>query len=232
MFHQKGFKTAQLQFQRVKDAFAKFEASNNAVLKKHEISPSRLDICIRVFKHEKMLELWAKNREDASYEKIREFPVSTISGTLGPKRKEGDKQTPEGFYYINMFNPNSRYHLSVGINYPNKSDRIMADKNTPGSDICIHGNTVTVGCIPITDTGIEELYAFCVEAKNNGWMIPASFFPFRMTDENITSFKSQHAYHPDCINLWEDLKTAFDYFEKHHVNPGIVFLNNGRHKIS
>ena len=80
------------------------------------------------------------------------------SGTTGPKRLQGDFQVPEGFYHINEFNPNSNYHLSMGLNYPNSSDRILSDSLRPGGEIYIHGSCVSVGCIPLNDDEIEELY--------------------------------------------------------------------------
>jgi murein L,D-transpeptidase YafK len=81
---------------------------------------------------------------------------------------EGDYQVPEGFYYINEFNPKSAYHLSLGLNYPNASDKVLSDSIKPGGDIYIHGNCVTVGCIPLQNNQIEELYVLAANAKNAG----------------------------------------------------------------
>ena len=81
---------------------------------------------------------------------------------------QGDYQVPEGFYYINEFNPNSNYHLSLGLNYPNASDRILSDSLSPGGDIYIHGSCVSVGCIPVTDEQIEEIYIIASYAKASG----------------------------------------------------------------
>ncbi|WP_368737359.1 murein L,D-transpeptidase family protein, partial [Acinetobacter pittii] len=81
--------------------------------------------------------------------------VCALSGVLGPKRKEGDYQVPEGFYYINEFRPNSNYHLALGLNYPNAADIQWSDSLHPGNEIFIHGGCITVGCIPIQDHQIE-----------------------------------------------------------------------------
>ncbi|MEJ7677428.1 MAG: L,D-transpeptidase family protein [Segetibacter sp.] len=89
-------------------------------------------------------------------------------GAIGPKRLQGDYQVPEGFYYINEFNPKSTYHLSLGINYPNASDRVLSDSIKPGGDIYIHGNCVTIGCIPLQNDQIEELYILCCNGKISG----------------------------------------------------------------
>jgi murein L,D-transpeptidase YafK len=102
------------------------------------------------------------------------------SGAMGPKRMEGDYQVPEGFYYINEFNPNSLYHLSLGLNYPNASDRILSDSSRPGNNIYIHGNCVSTGCIPISDVPIEELYYIASNVKAQGQdFIPVHVFPVR-----------------------------------------------------
>lgn len=112
------------------------------------------------------------------------YPFCASSGILGPKRKEGDRQIPEGIYYINHFNPVSNFHLSLGINYPNPSDKILSDPAQPGESFYIHGNCVTIGCIPISDDKIKELYILAVEAYNNGQVkIPVHIFPDRLPNE-------------------------------------------------
>jgi murein L,D-transpeptidase YafK len=111
------------------------------------------------FKQERMLELWTEQVDRHVH--VKNYPFTGFSGTLGPKLREGDRQIPEGIYSIEGLNPNSRYYLSIKLNYPNKFDREMAEKDgrkNPGSDIFIHGKTVTVGCIPIGDRAIEELF--------------------------------------------------------------------------
>ncbi len=95
----------------------------------------------------------------------------------------GDYQVPEGFYYINEFNPRSLYHLSLGLNYPNASDRMLCDMSQPGGDIYIHGSCVTTGCIPITDGQIEELYVLAAHAKDMGQdFIPVHIFPVNFSN--------------------------------------------------
>src|SRR5690606_11025729 len=95
---------------------------------------------------------------------VKTYPVCSSSGLPGPKRKKGDRQTPEGFYHIDRFNPQSAFHLSLGINYPNSSDKILGHSD-PGGDIFIHGSCVTIGCVPLTDDLIKEVYVLAVEAK-------------------------------------------------------------------
>lgn len=99
---------------------------------------------------------------------IKDYQICSLSGELGPKRQQGDLQVPEGFYWIDRFNPASNFYLSLGINYPNQFDRILGKSGELGGDIFIHGGCVTIGCIPITDDKIKELYLIAVEAKSNG----------------------------------------------------------------
>jgi murein L,D-transpeptidase YafK len=93
--------------------------------------------------------------------RVRSWPVLAASGTSGPKLREGDLQVPEGIYRINQLNPNSAYHLSLGLNYPNAADRARAaldGRSDLGSDIFIHGKDVSAGCLAIGDDAIEELF--------------------------------------------------------------------------
>ena len=113
-------------------------------------------IYIRSFKYDSNLEVWVKNDQKEAFKLFKSYKVCALAGTLGPKRMQGDYQVPEGFYHINEFNPNSMYHLSLGLNYPNLSDRMLSDSLQPGGDIYIHGSCVTTGCIPITDQQVEE----------------------------------------------------------------------------
>jgi murein L,D-transpeptidase YafK len=151
----------------------------------------------------------------------------------GPKRKQGDYQIPEGFYHIDRYNPYSVFYLSLGINYPNKSDRILGKKGSLGGDIFIHGDCVSIGCIPITTPKIKELYVMCVEAKNNGQKkIPVTIFPAKLTERNYKFLTERYSEDTDKLNLWKALKDGYQYFEKEKKLPGVTFLNNGRYKVS
>ena len=162
------FKQKQMSYSKVKTAYHEKEKVVLENLAKAGIKVEELEIYIRALKSEKVVELWAKSRQSKEFKLIREFAICTSSGSPGPKRKEGDMQVPEGFYYISHFNPESNFYLSLGINYPNASDKILSDKAHPGGAIYMHGNCVTIGCIPITDDKIKELYIYAVEARNNG----------------------------------------------------------------
>ena len=137
-------------------------------------------IYIRSFKYDSQLEVWVKNEISDPFQLFKTYKVCALAGSLGPKRMEGDYQVPEGFYYISDFNPRSNYYLSLGINYPNLSDKILSDSLRPGGEIYIHGSCVTVGCIPITDQQIDELYILAAYAKDQGQdFIPVHIFPIR-----------------------------------------------------
>ena len=95
-------------------------------------------VYIRSFKYDSQLEVWVKNDIKDQFKLFKTYKVCALAGTMGPKRMEGDYQVPEGFYYINEFNPRSSFYLSLGINYPNASDRILSDSISPGGEIFIH----------------------------------------------------------------------------------------------
>ena len=126
---------------------------------------------------ERELELWARPQKDSRFELIHTYKIEGMSGMPGPKRREGDDQVPEGFYRIDQFNPLSKFHLSMRINYPNASDRVLSDKSQPGSDIYIHGGNLSIGGIAMGDAGIEEL------SLRMGCGVPASC-------------RSPHRHHP------------------------------------
>ena len=119
--------------------------------------PKRL--ALLAFKQEKRLEVWAEN--SGRWALVRVFPIPAASGHAGPKLREGDRQVPEGLYRIESLNPNSSYHLSLKLNYPNEFDRQQAaaeGRANPGSDIFIHGKAVSIGCLAMGDEAIEDLF--------------------------------------------------------------------------
>ena len=224
------FKEQQLKYKRVRTAYAKKGSMVAEKLKALEIQ--NLEIYIRVFKNDDVLELWGKDRSKKKFTLIKNFEICSKSGKLGPKRKQGDYQVPEGYYHIDRFNPWSNFHLSLGINYPNRSDRILGVRGKLGGDIFIHGACVTIGCVPITDDKIRELYIYCVEAKNDGQKtIPVTIFPTKLTTINMKTLKNNYANDTEKLNLWSDLKNGFDSFNENRTLPSVSFLANGRHAV-
>ena len=113
-------------------------------------------ILLRAFKKEGTLEVWVGNSPGAPYSLIKSYSICATSGIPGPKRRFGDEQVPEGFYDLDWFNPQSNFYLSLQVSYPNAADRLLGFRQNPGGDIFLHGNCVTIGCIPITDEGIRK----------------------------------------------------------------------------
>jgi len=165
-------------------------------------------LIFRVIKLEKRLEVWAEHFYTQKLVQIKSYPIASMSGTLGPKRREGDLQVPEGFYSVDKFNPNSRFHLSMSLNYPNASDRIRSNKLRPGFDIFIHGNKVSAGCLAMTDPIIEELYTLARLAKDG---VKVHIYPFRMSRENLDSNGKRFPQHR---SFWGELQTIYEEFEQ------------------
>ena len=153
------------------------------------------------------------------------------SGTMGPKRMEGDYQVPEGFYHINEFNPNSNYHLSLGLNYPNASDRILSDSVRPGSAIYIHGNCVSTGCIAINDMPIEELYIIASNARQQGQeFIPVHVFPARYNVKKSMDYLNNTIKDNAYLQQFnKNIREAFDYFEIKKELPIIMVNRKGEY---
>ena len=185
-------------------------------------------IYIRSFKYDSQLEVWVKNKRDDAFRLFKTYRVCALAGSLGPKRMQGDYQVPEGFYYINEFNPNSNYYLSLGLNYPNASDRILSDSMQPGGDIYIHGSCVTVGCIPVTDTYIEELYVLASFARESGQeFIPVHIFPIRYSNKKSEEYlASLTKTDMELKHFAENLEKVYDHFEATHQLP--VIMTNGK----
>ncbi len=110
-------------------------------------------------KASRQMELWAGSSEEMRF--VRSYPIKGMSGEAGPKLREGDRQVPEGRYRIELLNPNSAYHLSLKLDYPNAFDLEMAARDgrrNLGGDIYIHGNRVSRGCLAMGDPVVEELF--------------------------------------------------------------------------
>ena len=189
---------------------------------------------IRSFKFDRQLEIWVKSNAKEPYKLFKTYKVCQQSGSTGPKRVEGDYQVPEGFYYINEFNPNSNYHLSLGLNYPNASDRILSDANRPGSAIYIHGDCVSTGCIPITDAPIEELYFLASSVRNQGQeFIPVHVFPVRYNVKKSLEFLENSMKDNAYLQHFNaNIKEVFDFFEAKKELPIILVNRKGDYVVN
>jgi murein L,D-transpeptidase YafK len=186
-------------------------------LQSRNINPSRLEIFLRAFKIGRRLEVWGRNQGAGPFQQLRTYRIAGTSGNLGPKRAGGDGQVPEGFYEIDRFNPCSLYHLSLGLNYPNAADRLLGSAQ-PGQDIFIHGSDVTIGCLPITDALIQEVYVLAVQARYAGQQtISVHIFPFALSEANLLARRQNQHY-----AFWQSLRPGYEYFEQHHTLPEVT----------
>jgi hypothetical protein len=120
---------------------------------------------LAAIKAERLLEVYATDSAGSNHW-IRSYPILAASGGPGPKLREGDGQVPEGIYPIESLNPNSLYHVSLRVGYPNDFDRAMAAKDGRtdlGGDIMIHGKNVSIGCLAMGDAAAEDLFVLAAE---------------------------------------------------------------------
>ncbi len=151
-------------------------AQTRALMAAKDMAPTA-PILVRVFKKESVLEVWKQTRA-GRFELLKSFPICRWSGQLGPKRREGDRQAPEGFYSVGpkQMNPNSQFHLSFDIGYPNAFDRAHGGT---GAYLMVHGQCTSSGCYAMTDAQIEEIYALARDAFSAA-SEPSSFKPSRL----------------------------------------------------
>ena len=174
-------------------------------------------VLIRAYKKEAEIEIWKQNRK-GEYVLLKSYPVCRWSGQLGPKRKEGDRQVPEGFYTVSasQMNPFSSYWLAFNVGYPNPLEKSMGRS---GGDIMVHGTCSSRGCFAMTDAQIEEIYAVMREAFNAGQKsIQFQSFPFHMTADNLAKFR-----HDPNMPYWKNLKEGSDHFEVTKQEPKINY---------
>jgi len=231
IFQETGFKADQMRYPRVRTAYEEKGQDVESTLVELGLD-DQLEVYLRVFKMDSVIELWGKNKHDTTCIHIKDYKICALSGSIGPKRRQGDFQVPEGFYTIDRFNPASNFYLSLGLDYPNPSDRILGDQGHLGGDIFIHGACVTIGCLPITNTWIKELYVYCVEARNSGQdKIPVTIFPGYLEAEDYNALIENPGFDPSAKELWEDLKKGYDLFHVNKRPPVVTFLNSGRHDV-
>jgi murein L,D-transpeptidase YafK len=172
-------------------------------------------VFIRIFKREFELELWLKRGD--RFQRFATYPVCRWSGSLGPKLLEGDSQAPEGFYTVDAkaLNPNSRFHRSFNLGFPNVFDRAH---NRTGSFVMVHGGCASIGCFAMTDPVVDEIWRLVTAALKGGQKrFHVHAFPFRMTEENLA--RRERA---QWLSFWHDLKHGYDAFETTQLPPRIA----------
>jgi murein L,D-transpeptidase YafK len=178
-------------------------------------------VFLRITKTPAMLELWVERTPGGAFSRFRSYPICTFSGGLGPKKRVGDGQAPEGFYAVapGRMNPASSYHLSFDLGYPNAFDRSLG---RTGSLLMVHGNCVSIGCYAMGDPAIEEIWTAMAAAMRAGQpFVRVHAFPFPM---------DQIAAHRDAANdaFWANLKQGWDAFEQ-TKRPPDVSVSGGRY---
>jgi murein L,D-transpeptidase YafK len=186
-----------------------------AFMRANGMTPSS-PIFMRIFKDENVLEIW-KQRDTGKFALVKTYEICAYSGKLGPKVREGDRQAPEGFYFISrgLLNPNSNFHLAFNTGYPNAYDRAHG---RTGANLMVHGACSSSGCYSMTDENIAEIYAFAREALQGGRQsaFQVQAFPFRMTPENL----ARHRDDPN-FRFWTMLKEGYDHFELTKTPPKV-----------
>lgn len=180
-------------------------------------------VMIRIFKREFELELWMLKND--RFERFATYPICRYSGVLGPKRRTGDRQAPEGFYSVaaSQLNPQSRWHRSFNLGFPNRFDRAHG---RTGSYLMVHGGCSSVGCYAMTNAQIDEIWTLVSAALGNGQkQFQVAVFPFRMTDANLAGHRDHRAG-----DFWRQLKPGYDLFEAER-RPPRVSVCAGRYRF-
>ena len=228
----RAFRASQLGQQRVRTANARV-GSQVAQRFADAGLPYPTDVLFRVFKTERVFEVWGLDPATGRYVLVDNYPVCAVSGHLGPKTRRGDMQVPEGFYSIDLFNPQSRFHLSMRVSYPNDSDRARGRfDERMGGDIFVHGGCATVGCVPVTNDVIEELYVLAVDARSNGQAsIPIHIFPSRMEGAPMRDLWEAAGGDWSLWRFWLNLKAGYDHFQTHQTEPDITIDDDGFYRF-
>lgn len=223
------FKQKQLRYERVRAAFTEKEEGLKSLCRGKLVSYPSAGLFIRILKKEHTLEVWAKDSVQ-KYVLLKGYSICSSSGDLGPKRQRGDFQVPEGFYNINDFNPHSNFHLSLGVSYPNRSDLMLKEGRDPGGAIYIHGSCVTIGCVPITDDKIKELYVLAVEARSAGQAaIPVHIFPSRLDSAGMKQLVVEYGQSWRHLPFWSDLAVGYRIFEEQGRLPAVTIDRKGKY---
>jgi murein L,D-transpeptidase YafK len=174
-------------------------------------------ILVRIYKEDSQLEVWKKRQADGRFALLKTYEICRWSGDLGPKKTEGDKQAPEGFYNVTpgQMNPRSAYYLSFDMGFPNAYDRSLG---RTGKHLMVHGDCLSAGCYAMTDPQVEEVYALAREAFRGGQKsFQVQAMPFRMTAENLARRRNN----PN-LAFWKNLKQGSDHFEATRQEPKVA----------
>lgn len=200
-------------------ALSKLAVSRNTTQLKSELLEKKLvygnQVFIRIYKQSNELEIWIKNKD--VFTLFKTYNICFYSGNLGTKTKTGDGQAPEGIYKVfpNQMNPNSNYHLSFNIGYPNNFDQA---NGFTGSSIMVHGNCVSIGCFAMTNPFIEQIWTLMEEAFNQKQpLINVFIFPFKFENKALNNYRENNNY-----LFWKQLEPIDLLFNKTHKIPTVL----------
>ena len=231
---QSGFEIRQRKFPRVSHTYKFRSAEILWKLKSAGLSKNNFRMLLMAAKENAELRIFAgENRPGAKLFLLESYRICAGSGIPGPKNCQGDGQVPEGFYHISRFNPESLYHLALEISYPGKADVIRSDCRNPGSAIMIHGKCVTIGCLPMTDSAIEEIYLYAVTAAGNGQQkIPVYLFPAWPDSREFSRLLKTHSENTSLIDFWQNLADGFRIFTANSLPLQVSVTPSGRYAFA
>ncbi len=183
-------------------------------------------IYLRIFKEEKECEMWMKPRHRREYALFKVYTICASSGKIGPKKREGDLQVPEGFYFVtpNRMMPDHRYHMAFDLGYPNLYDQ---HHQRTGSHVRMHGGCSSISSLAMGDEDMEEIYTIAAAAMDNGQrFFRVHSFPFRMEDKRMDS---RVAGYPGYRTFWGNLKLGYDFFGVMKYPPNVTVSSNGEY---
>lgn len=181
-------------------------------------------VYIQIFKEERTLELYGKIGNE--FRLLDSYRICNFSGGLGPKKRQGDFKSPEGFYTINprQLKPDSHFYRAINIGFPNEYDR---QQGYDGKYLMIHGACVSVGCYAMTDAGIDDIYTYVNAALRNGQSeINLNIYPFRMTESNMQRHRNSY-----YASFWKQLQPGYQWFVEHRQPPA-VSVTNGQYVLN
>lgn len=204
----------------------------HALFEKAGVSYPPKQMLLRAFKADDQFELWAASESEGPLVLVKQYAVCEKSGVLGPKRTYGDLQVPEGFYEIHRFNAWSAYHLSIRVNYPNRSDKIRGRGWGLGGAIMVHGDCVTIGCIPLQNNPIEEVFIAVLDAhRANRARVPIHIFPTRLTPDALEKL-DEAGHDAKLLEFWRELAIGYEAFEESKNVPRIeIDTKTGAYRV-
>jgi len=182
-------------------------------------------LLFRIFKQEQVVEVWAGDR-NKPMRQVTRYGICSASGGLGPKRRSGDMQVPEGYYHVDLFNPHSSFYLSLRVGYPNASDRILGKRGSLGGDIMIHGNCVSIGCIALSDERMQEVWVMADAVRKAKRKVHVHIFPARDLAGLIAQTVDE-----ERRSFWENLLVGKELFDQEGRLPSWSVGADGRYRF-